>query len=170
MRLWLRIALAGQLVFFMGWAGLEEWRHHSGVTLLLETEGYDPRDLLSGQYLQLNYPIRHVENLRGFPRPEPVRPMEIWVRLEPLGSVKLGLRSYNSYRAAEVSQSAPLVGQAKWAKARWAPGSGAVYGIERYYFSEARKESMQGLRSGRVWVEAQLPADGQLRLLDIVRQ
>jgi uncharacterized membrane-anchored protein len=169
MKAWLRSMLACQLLFFAGWAGLEEWRHYHSASLLLETEGYDPRDLISGHYLQLHYPISHVEKLQGFPTPSPERPLELWVRMEPAGSVRSGMRSYNSYRAVEVRLSAPGEGAAPWAKAHWSPGVGAIYGIERYYFSEARVGEMEGLRSGHVWVEADLSTDGQLRIVGLVK-
>ena len=52
---WIRWTMAMQVVFFVGWAGVEEYGRVNGVEFLLETRPVDPRDFLSGLYMTLAY-------------------------------------------------------------------------------------------------------------------
>lgn len=44
-----------QIIFFAAWAALEESHFSSGRSILVKTVPVDPRDLLRGQYLYLEY-------------------------------------------------------------------------------------------------------------------
>jgi len=57
MSAWLRVVLAAQILFFSVW-GASLLRSHAHVRVVwLATQPIDPRDLLSGHYVALRYPI-----------------------------------------------------------------------------------------------------------------
>lgn len=51
-KLEIKIALALPLVFFVGWIGLLSYAAHMYQEVKLPIQGYDPRDVLSGHYIQ----------------------------------------------------------------------------------------------------------------------
>lgn len=53
----LLIVLGLQTAWFVGMVTLQEFRLHTGTVVLLETMPVDPRDLLRGDYVTLNYTI-----------------------------------------------------------------------------------------------------------------
>ena len=161
--------LGAQLAFFIGWAALEETRKE-GPGFLLETEGVDPRDLFAGQYLTLAYPAARVpaadvEALASDGAPYAVR-------LEPAGDTVVAGKAWPLRRAAD--RQAVLSGDwsAHPAAEGWARGTlqnGRVaFGIERYYFSEARAAEVNALRPGQYFVHVRLSRDGRLRIQDLV--
>jgi uncharacterized membrane-anchored protein len=71
--------IALQVVFLAAWAFLEESRFTHGVSVLVQPEPVDPRDLLRGQYLELGYDFT-----RPWTRPDTVLPPDgapVWVVL-----------------------------------------------------------------------------------------
>ena len=57
---WLRAVVAAQALFLLGWAGYHEVVRSTAPVLRLKTRPVDPRDLLRGDYMTLNYDIsRH---------------------------------------------------------------------------------------------------------------
>jgi hypothetical protein len=54
-----------------------------------------------------------------------------------------------------------------WASAT-AEGGRLDYGIDRYYFSEARQEELNQLRRGEFYVLVSLGPDGTLRVKDLI--
>ena len=57
---WLWVIVALQAVFLLSWAGYHETVRHTAPTIRLKTMPVDPRDLLRGDYMTLNYEIsRH---------------------------------------------------------------------------------------------------------------
>jgi uncharacterized membrane-anchored protein len=57
---WLRAVVAAQALFLLAWAGWHEHVRQNAPVLLLKTRPVDPRDLLRGDYMILNYDIsRH---------------------------------------------------------------------------------------------------------------
>jgi len=52
---WMRWTMAMQVLFFVGWAGAEEYSRVDAVEFVLETRPVDPRDFLSGLYMTLGY-------------------------------------------------------------------------------------------------------------------
>jgi len=171
---WVRWTLLAQVVFFAGWAAREEWRRNAAPVIRIETAPVDPRDLWSGQYLQLAYPIAAVERLPGFPAVMPSGSVSVAVRLVPR-PVRFNGVPATVWRADEVRVPAAAVparqdpAQGVWVVGSWSGrGRGVVYGIERFYFSEKRKEEFAGRRSGALHVECAVGRGGKLSIRRLV--
>ena len=54
---WLWVVVAAQITFLLSWAGYHEVVRHIAPTVRLKTLPVDPRDLLRGDYMILNYEI-----------------------------------------------------------------------------------------------------------------
>lgn len=95
----------------------------TGKTYLLRAEPLDPRDLLSGDYVALQYTISTL------PDKSPISAfnMPIYVTLQPAGTV---------WEIGDVNE-APPTGGVPYLKGR-VLGSQISYGIERYYVPEGK--------------------------------
>jgi uncharacterized membrane-anchored protein len=156
--------MAMQVVFFVGWAGVEEYGRINGVEFLLETRPVDPRDFLSGLYMTLGY---------SFMDPEGSVPgREALVRLDFEREVTVDGETFPVWRAALKSEPSLVADRRLTATSGWASasveGGRLDYGIDRYYFSEARQEELSGLRGGRFYVLVRLGPDGMLRVRDLI--
>ncbi|MEK7474087.1 MAG: GDYXXLXY domain-containing protein [Candidatus Coatesbacteria bacterium] len=173
---WVRWTLLAQLLFFGGWAAREEW-NRQGPVIVLETAPVDPRDLLSGQYLQLSYRISRLDGVRvtgDLPRNAGAA---VAVRLVPAPDRPDGR---TVWRAAEIACPGPAIpvrqdpAQGVWVTGRFTArrfggGLGWVeYGIERYYFNEARVKEFASRRSGAFLVECTVGRDGRLAIRRLV--
>ncbi len=164
-----RLALAAQVVFFLGWAGVEERRRATVVTVLLETVPADPRDVLSGDYLVLRYPMNRVDGLPGVPVPAPIVARPVAVRLVPVD-----VAGRRVWRAAGCTMPAPpLTGRLEpdgslRVAGTWLGRGQVRYGIERFYFSEHRQAAMNAYRPGSFLVEAGVVPGGRLVLKRLV--
>ncbi len=117
-----------QVLFFAGWAWLEESRLEEGAgqSILVTVRPVDPRDLLRGQYMQLGYRFSQAQ----------VFPVElavadgsvIWVVLGPEGQFYVPKDAYD--RRPEVVASGEVVLRGRVAGGRF------VFGIERYFVPE----------------------------------
>ncbi len=168
----LKYVLAAQLLFFAAWGGwLVSSRGTSAGDFYLETEPVDPRDLLAGTFVALNYPIGRPEVcaalLKGAAHTGP-----LYVRLADSG-----------VRAATPEGQVPVYGATDCAKAPgpdglWARGGltrgpfsfGARirYGIERFYLNE--NDPRRGASSGSVLAKVRLGRGHRLFLLDLVKK
>jgi uncharacterized membrane-anchored protein len=54
---WVWLVVAVQVAFLLGWAGYHEAVRHTAPTVRLKTRPVDPRDILRGDYMILNYEI-----------------------------------------------------------------------------------------------------------------
>jgi uncharacterized membrane-anchored protein len=119
-----------QAFFFVGWSGYEEARLTQGERVLVRIVPVDPRDLLSGQYLQLNYEFSRPRELaKKFPMPE--IGADIWVVLT---LEKEGKFHAPCALSAERPAGLPLGDAAL--KGRVACCESIEFGIERYYVPE----------------------------------
>ncbi len=164
---WIWLTLAAQLLFFVAWGASEEMKRGGGREFLLETERVDPRDLLSGQYMILNVKAARPAGLSGHAGP-------VAVRLEKVGDAQVeGGLSLPLWAAAAAQPQEGLPGpwpalqaDSGWAKGN-SDGSRVAYGIERYYFSQARGQSLN-LAPGEFYVKVKLGKKGDLRVLDLL--
>ncbi len=171
MKSWVRWTLLVQILFFSAWVGYEEWIKASGQVVLLETLPVDPRDLISGQYLQLKYKIAQVEQLLGFPKPEPGRAAQIGVLLKAGGQVNVGGIEYTLWQAVRCQVPPPSdlkTGEGVWVVGEWFYNNAVTFGIEKYYFSEKRKSELANLRSGKIYVRALAGKGGKLAIQGLV--
>lgn len=146
--------LALQVAWIIGTSAVQEVRLRQAPTILLETRPVDPRDLLRGDYVILNYAISTLPpELFQPPRPEPL-PMgqPIYVLLEKRGEY------FEAVRAA-FEPLDPADGQVMMRgslQRNWTGSEVVEYGIERYYVPEG-----QGNPVGKLTVEVAVPKSGQ---------
>jgi uncharacterized membrane-anchored protein len=130
MKTWLlRIILMLQI---FGLVSLYAYHLHiekNGKTYLLRAGPVDPRDLLSGDYVALQYTISTLPD--RFPISGSNMP--IYVTLQPTGTV---------WEIGDVHE-APPTGDVPYLKGR-AFGSQISYGIERYYVPEGKGKQVPG--------------------------
>lgn len=166
----LRITLGLQLAVFALWGGwLLYSRSAGGAEFYLETRPVDPRDLLSGTYVALNYEITApkadgcaaaLRSYEGF-----------YLRLEDRGrTAQTPAGQVPVYEAAAcAARPGPEYG---WVKAEpdrqaWRAGS-ALYGIERFYLNE--NDPRKDARSGSVIARVKIGPDRRLAILDLVQK
>jgi uncharacterized membrane-anchored protein len=164
----LRAVLMFQLAFFAVWGGyLLAVDKSSPGGIYLETEPVDPRDLLSGTFVALNYAIGEpksgvCQNLIGARRGS-----SIFVRLEKSAkTAAAGGRTLPIFEAAECALQPAGDGEL-WARGTvdapfsWR-GPGVSYGIEKFFVNE--NSPMKNARSGSVLAKVKLDRFHNLRL------
>ena len=164
----LRITLALQLLFFVGWGGYLLYSRDSGSgDFYLETVPVDPRDLISGTYVALNYDVSR-PSLGGCPALN--EPGPIYVNLQPSGrTIKLESGETEVYGAFDCSENPPK--EPGWVKADLQQvfgGKRAVYGIEKFFLNE--KDPRKDARSGSVAAKVRIGRNGKLQLLDLIKK
>lgn len=125
---WLVVAL--QIVFLLGWAGFHEMVREIAPTVRLKTLPVDPRDILRGDYMILNYEIS---------RPGPGRvPVD---RDDDNVFVVLG-HSAGHHVISEILADEPAPEDTRlWVRAKaWGPADNPQldYGIDRFFVPEGR--------------------------------
>jgi uncharacterized membrane-anchored protein len=157
------LVVALQCTWILCTAFLQERALAVGKIILLETRPVDPRDLLRGDYVILNYKISDVPgNVFSPPLAKEV----------PAGTaVYVGLRSHGQF--FEVSRArleyfeadadeVVLRGRSVW---QWgSPNNVHVdYGLGRYYVGEGK-----GNPRGKLTVQVAVPDSGQGRIKDVL--
>lgn len=125
-----------QMLFLLGWAGYHEYVRQNAPTILLRPRPVDPRDLLRGDYMILDYDISHIALPEG--GGAAYEGHELFVVLEKRGEV------HEVAWISEGSGKEPEVGPGQvWVRATrdYFPGKGRVhvnYGIEQYFVPEGK--------------------------------
>ena len=155
----LGLVLGLQVAWILGTVATQESRLNSAPTVLLETRPVDPRDLLRGDYVILNYAISQIPlNLFQPPPPEaPPAGRPVYVLLEQRGR-------FHEAVGASMELPKPAPGQTVirgTTEHSWpAPGINSPvrvqYGLERYYVPEGT-----GNPQGKLTVEAAVAKSGQ---------
>ena len=160
------LVLALQCAWILGTTAMQEHALATGQVILLETARVDPRDLLRGDYLILNYAISDVPTNLFSPRlGQDVPPgTKVFVALEP------GTNQFYHVMKASTNALAPENGQVVLKGATgwfWGgPQAGRVhveYGLERYYVREGT-----GNPAGKLTVRAVATASGQARIKEVL--
>lgn len=144
---WLLVAL--QAVFLLAWAAYHENIRQTAPTVKLRTVPVDPRDVIRGDYMVLNYEIGRTHS------PEP--------GIGDGGEVYVVLRREGAYHAIDTVLAAepPEADSRLWVRAQ-AYGAGDSlnlrYGIEEYFVPEGRGTP----RFKTMDVEASVSADHRL--------
>ena len=152
----LALVLGLQTAWILGTTFVQERGLSIGKVILLETQPVDPRDLLRGDYLTLNYKISDVPLASFSPPPTaPVRPgTTVYVALEPRGP-------FYSVARASTEPISPETGQVMLrgrAQAWWNPNSVHLeYGLERYFVREGTGNPPRG----KLTVQAAVPPSGR---------
>lgn len=152
------LVLGLQAAWLLGTALVQERTLARGQLILLETRPVDPRDLLRGDYVILNYTISDVP-LTAFSPPTTSPPppgRTVYVLLEPRGAFHEAVRA-STGRLSAAGGQVVLKGTSAY---RW-PGAQPTsvhveYGLERFYVREGT-----GQPQGKITVQVSAPASGQ---------
>ncbi len=136
----------------------------TGKIFLLETQRVDPRDLLRGDYLILNYKISDVPgNLFSPPVQNDLPPgTKIFVALAP------ATNGFYEVVHASMNEIAPSAGEILLigkSTDRWWNATNSVhvtYGIERYFVAEGT-----GNPAGKLTVQAAVPSSGRAKIKQV---
>ncbi len=157
------LVLALQSAWVLYTVAVQERAWAIGKVITLETERVDPRDLLRGDYLILNYKISNVPTNLFSPRVTRDLPAgtKVYVALEAHGEFfTVANASTNRF---EPSPSQVLL-QARSAWQTW-NATNAVhveYGLERYFVREGT-----GNPRGKLTVQAVVPASGRASIKQV---
>jgi uncharacterized membrane-anchored protein len=160
------LVLALQTAWLLGMVITQEYAFAHGRAILLETRPVDPRDLLSGDYLMLNYKISDVPTNFFSPPVKKDLPYgtKIFVALAP-GTNQFYVVTRASTNALAPSSDAEVVLSGRSTYAWWNSTNSvhAEYGIERYYVAEGTGNPPRGKLTARVVV----PASGSAKLQQV---
>lgn len=151
------LVLALQSAWLLGTVAVQERALSSGKVVTLETERVDPRDLLRGDFLILNYKISDLPVNLFSPPVSPDLPggTKVYVALEPRGDFFVVARASTNQFEASGNQ---VLLQANRTWGGW-NGTNMVhveYGLERYFVREG-----SGNPPGKLTVDAVVPASGR---------
>jgi uncharacterized membrane-anchored protein len=153
------LVLALQTAWILGTTFVQERVLAGGKVVLLETRPVDPRDLLRGDYVILNYKISDV----ALSPPAPTNGLPpgttVYVALEPRGQ-------FHEVVLASTNRITPGEGQVMLkghSRAWWNSAARQTvhleYGLERYYVREGT-----GNPRGKITVQAAVPDSGQAQI------
>lgn len=148
-------AIVLQAAVLVGWAtSLEMARARSGK-VRLEVAQRDPRDLLRGDFVLLNYKVSDIPFSAFVSPPSRARPGDrVYVALAPKGAVHEAAAASLSREALPLPPGHRLlVGTLQFSNPR---GMHVLYGIERYYVREGKGNPPQG----KIEAEVALTGDG----------
>lgn len=166
----LRIVLILQVAYFLVWGIWLLTSHLYGQDVWLETSPVDPRDLISGHYVRLDYPIARVPNktcdLKNYTLDQ-----AIYVELEksPLAK-KTSMGQVNLWTAKRCQLEPPKT----MASQAWVKGQiksvgdqhvSITYGIEKYFIPE--NSTLRTAQSGQVVAKARIGRNLTLRVLEL---
>ncbi len=157
------LVLALQTAWLLATVATQEYALAHGKIILLETRRVDPRDVLRGDYLILNYSISDVPTNLFSPPVKKDLPYgtKIYVALAP------GTNQFYKVTHASTNEFTPpanevlLCGKSdeRW----WSTNSIHVaYGIENYYVAEGT-----GNPTGQLTVQAVVPASGHPKIKEL---
>ena len=160
----LLLVLALQCAWMAYTVATQESTLSRGQIILLETRRVDPRDLLRGDYLILDYNISEVPtNLFLTPvKTDLPYGTKIFVALVS------GTNQFYQVSRASTNQLAAGIGEVlirgRSDGNRWNASNAVqiVYGIEKYFVAEG-----QGNPSGRLTVQAVVPASGRVKIREV---
>jgi uncharacterized membrane-anchored protein len=151
-----------QTAWILGTSFVQERGLASGTVVLLETQPVDPRDLLRGDFVTLNYKISDVP-FTAFSPPQtnalPPGPT-VYVALEPRGD-------FYEVASASTDSLLPTTGQViirGTSQAAWWSQSQVhlAYGLERFFVREGA-----GNVRGKMTVQAAIPASGRAQIKNV---
>jgi uncharacterized membrane-anchored protein len=147
--------VAAQLLFFAGWAAVEQRRHTVGAEILVRTAPVDPRDFLSGQYLALSYEFSRGMTLRDVAR-EPNEGDQVWVVLKRDGRFHVPDYAMSVQPEDLPDGSVAVVGR----RDKWR----TLFGIEKYFVPEGTETPQQGDTT----VKLRVSPDGVVRIHQVL--
>jgi len=161
------LVVALQTLWLLGTVATQERVLRVGREIWLETQPVDPRDLLRGDYVRLNYRISDVPRAQFFAPPETgelAAGTTVFVALAPTGTNEF----YHVSRASR-ERFAPEGGEVilrGLATANWRNQAGSVhveYGIEQYFVAEGT-----GHPGGTLTVQAVVAGSGRANIKQVL--
>jgi uncharacterized membrane-anchored protein len=152
------LVLALQSAWLLGTAAVQEHALATGKVILLETARVDPRDLLQGDYLILNYKISNVPTNLFSPPVTKDLPYgtEIFVALAPATNRFYVVVRASTNEFVPAAGEVLLTGKSSWQ--RWNAPTNSIhvdYGLERFYVAEGT-----GNPIGKLTAQIIVPASG----------
>jgi uncharacterized membrane-anchored protein len=159
------LVLALQSAWLLGTVAVQEYALATGKVILLETARIDPRDLLRGDYLILNYKIIDVPtNLFSPPvvkdLPEDTK---VYVALAPATNQFYVVVKASTNEFVPAANEVLLKGKSAWP--RWNAATNSIhieYGLERFYVAEGT-----GNPTGKLTAQVVVPASGRGRVKEV---
>jgi len=157
--------LALQCAWILGTAFTQERSRHAGQVVLLEATRVDPRDLLRGDYVTLNYEISEV-SLDTF---KPAIKKDMPAGAQVFVAVAPGANGFYQVMTASLEPFTPGPGQVLlqgrsrfgWNSA-WRTTIWIDYGLETFYVSEGT-----GNPRGKLTLKAVVPASGRAAIQEL---
>ena len=144
-----------QVLFFTGWAAVEQRRHAVGDLILVKMAPVDPRDLLSGQYFALSYEFSRMPGFRDLAR-DPKEGETVWAVLRREGIFHVP-SYYESVQPLDLGPGeVAIVGRRQ--------GWRTVYGVEKFFVPEGTPSPAWADTTVRL----RLSADGQVRIHEVL--
>jgi uncharacterized membrane-anchored protein len=160
------LVLALQSAWLLGTAFTQERILRVGQVILLETQPVDPRDLLRGDYVRLNYPISTVPRERFFAPPlagELPSGITVFVALVPSGT-----NGFYQLARASTEWFTPaaneVVLRGKVAQSWW-NNAGSIrveYGLEQFFVAEGT-----GNPHGKLTVQVAVTKSGRASIKEV---
>ncbi|MDL2406652.1 GDYXXLXY domain-containing protein [Rhizobium calliandrae] len=178
-RMWVAaIVVAALQTAVLGYmVGERAWGLRSGVEVLLKTAPIDPRDLLRGDYVTLNYDISRipVSTLVGGAPTENRKNQVLSVRLKKeddgyWGVVESSFGTLEAKSDTVVLKSLPF-DYFSYGDSGPSPQEtiSVTYGIERYYVPEGEGRDVEDARNhDRVAIAARVSADGEAHIRSLL--
>ena len=163
LKVWLLVLLI-QTAYLMGTVIVSEQALAKGKIALLETLPIDPRDLLRGDYIVLNYKISEIPlDLFSPAQNEPLpNGTVVYVILAPRGAYYEAVRA-SLERAEPIGNEVVLHGRSQYSWSQGRKGSvRVVYGLERFYVAEGK-----GRPKGKLTVEVAVPHSGRALIRNV---
>jgi uncharacterized membrane-anchored protein len=157
------LVLVLQSVWLLGMVAMQEHALATGRVILLETARIDPRDLLRGDYLILNYKISDVPtNLFSSPVTTDLPPnTKIYVALAPATNRFSVVVKASTNQFEPVADEILLCGRS--GQSWWSTNSVHVeYGLERFYVAEGT-----GNPAGELTAQVVVTASGRGHLKEV---
>lgn len=156
------LVLALQLAWLLGTVATQETALARGHVIKLETQPVDPRDLLRGDYLVLNYKISNVPTNLFVPPLTNTLPYHqtVWIAVAPHGEFHELVRA--SFQRFEPAANEVLL---RGESAGWGNverGVRVSYGLEQFYVREGT-----GNPRGKITVNAVVPASGRASIKQV---
>ena len=153
-----------QTVWILGITFQQERALRAGKTMLLETERVDPRDLLRGDYIILNYKISSVPTNLFVPPVNNDSPYgtAVFVALRPGGDGFQVVARASASRFVPAADEILIVGKSSWQRWNETNSVHVEYGLERFYVAEGT-----GNPVGKLTVEAVVPASGRASIKQV---
>ena len=159
------LILALQSAWLLGTVAVQEHALANGKIILLETRRVDPRDLLQGDYLILNYKISDVPmNLFSPPVTKDLpRDTKVFVALAPATNQFYVVVKASTNQFTPAADEVLLKGKSTWP--RWNASTNPIhveYGLERFYVAEGT-----GNPAGKLTAQVVVPASGRGRVREV---